>query len=68
VTQPRALHEWDDNACCIHCGLDGADAAWQQQILRAEIGEDEFTHRRSTGEFDRDTYCQKAPAPHETTR
>jgi hypothetical protein len=18
-------HQWDDDACCIHCGLDGAD-------------------------------------------
>lgn len=22
-TNPQ--HEWDDDACCIHCGLDGAE-------------------------------------------
>lgn len=21
-------HEWDDDACCIHCGFDGAEWHW----------------------------------------
>lgn len=21
-------HEWDDDACCIHCGFDGAEWWW----------------------------------------
>src|SRR5690349_12069366 len=55
----RPFHEWDDDACCIHCGYDGAEAWWLQSRLRIEIGDDEFNYRRSTGEFDSSTYCKK---------
>lgn len=61
----RQLHEWDEDACCIWCGLDGADAWHQRNILRLEIGADEYAYRRSTGEFDADDYCAKRPAPGE---
>ena len=27
VSTDRLAHEWDDDACCIHCGLDGAEVA-----------------------------------------
>lgn len=23
-----ALHEWDDDGCCVHCGYDGAEYVW----------------------------------------
>ena len=52
-------HEYDDDGCCIYCGFDGADHHWQQTVLRAEIGDDEFNHRRATGEFI--SICRKHP-------
>lgn len=26
--QKVGLHEYDDDACCIHCGFDGAEWHW----------------------------------------
>ena len=26
VAAPTLPHEWDDDACCIHCGHDGAES------------------------------------------
>lgn len=28
TTPARLRHEWDDDACCEHCGFDGAEAHW----------------------------------------
>jgi len=28
TAQVHAPHEWDDEACCIHCGFDGAEHWW----------------------------------------
>lgn len=25
---PNTRHEFDDDACCIHCGFDGAEWSW----------------------------------------
>lgn len=54
----RRLHKWDDDGICIHCGHDGAEAAWLQMCLRAEIGDDEFQSRKEYGDFDADRYCE----------
>jgi hypothetical protein len=53
----RPRHELDDDACCIHCGFDGAEDWWLTHQLRLEIGEDEYQYRKQQGEFDR--YCSK---------
>lgn len=55
----RKRHEWDEDACCMHCGLDSAAAHHQRNILRLEIGDDEFQYRAEQGEFDSDGYCSK---------
>lgn len=52
-------HEWNDDACCIHCGFDGAEDWWLNKQLRLEIGNDEFNYRKEQGEFDAGRYCPK---------
>jgi len=42
----RQRHKWDDDAVCIHCGYDGAEAYHLNKIGRTE-------------KSDEDIYCQR---------
>ena len=55
----ESYHSWDDNGCCVRCGFDGADHAWQMICLRSEIGDDEFNYRRMLGEFNYGVFCER---------
>jgi len=55
----RLSHEWDDDACCIYCGFDGAEDHWLKSRLRLEIGNEEFNYRRAAGDFDAGRFCPK---------
>ena len=59
---PFAPHDFDDDAVCNHCGFDGAEASWLDQILRSEIGPDEFDYRREHGEI-HNRPCTKLKEP-----
>ena len=40
--QPHRLpHEWDDDACCIHCGHDGAESRHLVQVAGYELTDED---------------------------
>ena len=49
MTSERHRHEWDDDACCEHCGFDGAEA----QHLRQHTHPDD---RQPAPEYE--IYCE----------
>jgi len=50
-------HDFDENAICKRCGFDGAEAYHLRQILKAEIGIDEYNYRLISGEFEHESKC-----------
>jgi hypothetical protein len=33
------VHEFDDDACCVHCGFDGAEWSWLKR--QGQVSEDQ---------------------------
>lgn len=51
-------HQFDSDGVCTKCGLDGAEAYHLRQVLKAEIGEDEYHYRIREGEFNYELECR----------
>ena len=54
-----ALHTWDDNAVCTHCGFDSAEFWWWLRCQKGTIGEDEYAYRRANCEEYKTPVCTK---------
>jgi hypothetical protein len=48
----------DENGICIKCGFDAVEAYHLRQVLKAEIGNDEYTYRMKNGEFNHELICK----------
>lgn len=35
------MHDWDDDCCCIHCGIDGADVPkpWKENMPSCPVND-----------------------------
>lgn len=48
MSEQQLPHEWDDDACCIHCGFDGAEAWHLTKFCRQEeVRSDRICVKRS---------------------
>jgi hypothetical protein len=45
---PTTSHEFDDDACCIHCGFDGAEWSWLKRQGHVSQDQQPLCERRPT--------------------